>query len=110
MTQLREFSREQDRPILFTELGYARAHTAAARPWESRVDGDAARALQERCMRVALDAVQAESTLLGVFLWKWFPEPRPLGRNFQLASPGMREAIAGSWTATTPDPARTTAD
>ncbi len=35
--------------------------------------------------------------VVGAFLWKWFPNPHPVGRNFQLATPRLRKAIADVW-------------
>ena len=53
--------------------------------------------LQENLLRVALRAVEAEPAVVGVFLWKWFPNPHPVGRNFQLATPRLKRAIADVW-------------
>ena len=97
MKQLGQFSRLHDRRILFTELGYNRSFRAALRPWESHTDGEAARAVQQRCMRSALTAIREEPTVIGAFLWKWFPRPRSVGRNFQLATPGMQAVIRDAW-------------
>ena len=47
--------------------------------------------------RLPLEAIEREPRIVGAFLWKWFPEPRPVGRNFQLATDGMKAAIAGVW-------------
>ncbi|MCZ6602242.1 MAG: hypothetical protein O6952_04485, partial [Planctomycetota bacterium] len=49
------------------------------------------------CSRVALETIEREATILGSFLWKWFPEPRPIGRNFRLATPEMRAVIRDAW-------------
>jgi len=95
--ELREYSVELNRPVVFTELGYSRAFSTALRPWESRVDGEEARSMQRLCMRVALETIEAEPTLIGVFLWKWFSEPRALGRDFQLAHPKMIRLLRQVW-------------
>ncbi len=108
MVRLRRFSDERQQPILFTELGYNHSFTAPLRPWEYRTDGEPARGIQQQCMSAALEAIEAEPAVLGAFLWKWFPEPRPLGRNFQLATPGMKRVIRESWLGT--EPARGTAN
>ncbi len=94
---LRLYSRSQRRPIVFTELGYNRSWQAAARPWTYEVDGPEAEVLQARCLRVALSVIESEPAVLGVFLWKWFPEPHPVGRNFQLAVPALLESIRSVW-------------
>lgn len=97
MVELRRFSREHDRPILFTELGYNQAYDAAERPWGYETDDAGARAVQRLCLDVALEVIERESTVLGAFLWKWFLPPRRVGRNFQLATPEMQEVIRARW-------------
>jgi hypothetical protein len=98
MRRLAGYSARHARPILFVELGYNRSLEAAVRPWDPRSDdGPEAAAQQELCLRVALGAIEREPSVLGAFLWKWFPQPRPAGRNFQLATPAMRRAIREAW-------------
>ena len=95
--ELRGYSLEQNRPVVFTELGYNQSYAAAATPWEHDTDDDGARALQERCWLAALDAIGQEPRIVGALLWKWFPHPRPLGHNFQLATPPVMRIIANAW-------------
>jgi hypothetical protein len=71
--------------------------SAAVRPWEYHVDGPEAEAMQVRCFRVALTAIREEPSIVGVFLWKWFPNPHPVGRNFQLATPAVKSVISEAW-------------
>lgn len=97
MAELAAYAREQNRRIVFTELGYNRAHDTAVRPWEYDTDGPEAEPAQEAALRAALAAVEAEPAVVGVFLWKWFPEPHPVGRNFQLATPRLIRVIADTW-------------
>jgi hypothetical protein len=97
MAELREFSREFNRDVVFTELGYNRSYSAPVRPWAYHSDGEDAERTQARCMRAALEAVENEPAVVGVFLWKWFPNPYPVGRNFQLATPGIKRVIAEAW-------------
>jgi len=97
MDELRRFAAGQNRKVVFTELGYNRSLTAAEEPWAYRVDGPEAEALQESLLRVALTAVEAEPAVVGVFLWKWFPQPHSVGRNFQLATPRLKRAISDVW-------------
>ncbi|MFQ5670092.1 MAG: hypothetical protein ACE5HD_06175 [Acidobacteriota bacterium] len=97
MGELRLYAGEQNRKVVFTELGYNRSMAAPVRPWDHRVDGPEAEYLQEICLREALRAVEAEPSVAGVFLWKWFPGPLPVGRDFQLATPRLKQAIAGVW-------------
>ena len=57
----------------------------------------AATRYQQRCMKVALEALAGEACVEGAFLWKWFPPPRPVGRDFPLATPEMRRTIRSVW-------------
>jgi len=99
MQTLRAFADLHERPIVFTELGYNRSFAAAVRPWEHQSDGEAAAGVQALCLGAALAAIEREDAVLGAFLWKWFPNPQPAGRNFQLATPAIERTIRGIWTA-----------
>ena len=103
MKELRAFGNKHDRNIVFTELGYNQSYKAASEPWNYRVDDDGARVLQEMCWRVALEAVENEPRIVGSLLWKWFPNPRPLGRDFQLATSRIMPIIAGAWQGQVPE-------
>jgi hypothetical protein len=97
MRELAEFSAEQERYIVFTELGYNRSWTAPVRPWDHHTDGDDAESIQQACMRYALEAIESEPAVVGAFLWKWFPQPRSIGRDYQLATPPMKRVIRDAW-------------
>ena len=97
VAELRDYSLEQNRHVVFTELGYNQSYTAAAQPWDHDIDDEGARGLQELCWVSALDAIGREPRIVGALLWKWFPHPRPIGRNFQLATPPIMRIIADAW-------------
>ncbi len=97
LRELAAFSSRTGRPIVFTELGYTRSRAAPERPWASLPDEPEAEPYQALLLRVALEAIETEPAVIGVFLWKWFPEPRPVGRDFQLATPRLKHTIASVW-------------
>jgi hypothetical protein len=97
MKELHAFAVAHNRTIVFTELGYNRSFDAAQAPWEYRSDGPEAEPFQAALLETALRCIDAEPAVAGVFLWKWFPNPRPVGRNFQLATPRLKKAIAEAW-------------
>lgn len=98
MTALRAYSNEMERPIVFTELGYNRSMQTARKPWDYSVENsDAAEALQRRALGIALEAVDRERAVVGSFLWKWFPEPRPNGRTYAIATDPMKRMICDNW-------------
>ena len=98
MSELRDYAARHYRNIVFTELGYDRSLRAPWKPWEpARDEGDAAVRLQTRCLRIALEAIRREAAVVGVFLWKWFPEPHPVGRDFPLADAHTKSVIREAW-------------
>ena len=97
MDELRDYADDHNRNILFTELGYNQSHQAPIEPWDYTVDGEDALPVQVFCMRAALTAIAAEPRIVGALLWKWFPHPRPVGHNFQLATPPIKRVISEAW-------------
>ena len=102
MRALTRYAEKHAKDIVFTELGYNTSFEAASKPWDYRSDGAAAAPLQQDCMRAALEAIEAEPRVLGSFLWKWFPDPRPIGRDFPIATKGMLEVLASVWSSSLP--------
>jgi len=89
------FSRRVGKPVVFTEAGYNNSLLAAVRPWDWQAAGDAEE-LQVRCLIAAFRAIDAEPTIRGAFLWKWYPGDR-LPRDFAMAAPRIRRVIADHW-------------
>ncbi|GAB5562492.1 MAG: hypothetical protein SynsKO_41390 [Synoicihabitans sp.] len=90
------YGRQQNRKVVFMELGYDVGMNAARKPWE---DGDrkpGGEALQALCLDRALAAVEEEDDLIGTFLWKWFPGP-VRRETFLVSAPHMREVVARHW-------------
>ncbi len=90
------FADSVGKKIVLTELGYNRSAAAAVRPWEYRSGGPGAEEVQRRCLSAALKGIARSDSVVGVFLWKWFPGSRG-GRNFILSTPAMRKVIAEHW-------------
>lgn len=97
MDELRAYSGKVGKKIVFTELGYSRSHRAALEPWKTGVASIEGELLQARCLSAALRAMQAEPEVLGAFLWKWFPRPRSVGRDFEMAAPAIQKVIRDHW-------------
>ena len=97
MAELRSYADELNRDIVFTELGYNRSWAAAREPWEAHTDGVEASDLQRRCLEIALEAIRDEPRVVGAFLWKWFPRPRDVGEDFQLAEPETKALLRRVW-------------
>ena len=97
MSGIRRFAVKHARNVVFTELGYNTAFETAIRPWDAKSDGPAAESVQRICTAIALRAIAAEPRVEGAFLWKWFPPPSPVGRDFPLATPKMKQTIREAW-------------
>ena len=96
MGEVREFSRKAKKDVVFTELGYNCSSVAPFEPWQYETGGENAEEIQRRCTVAALAAIHEEPTVLGAFLWKWFPGGRH-ARNFAQSRPVIRSAIAEAW-------------
>lgn len=99
LAELRSVSAQHGKPILLTELGYALSEQAALKPWSDAAIGNpaAGRALKLLCMKVALEQIENEPAIVGVFLWKWFPGGRDHDNEFVLQYDAMRDVIGGAW-------------
>ncbi len=94
---LRTYAQKLDRKVLFTELGYDCNPLAASQPWKGTRRGSAAgRELQGRCLEVALKAVEAEPSVVGLFLWKDFAGDAR-GEDFPVLRPELRPRIRKIW-------------
>jgi len=99
--RLRALSIRTGKPVVCTEVGYDVSLAAASRPWEDgRVRGEdleLGRALQERCLGIALQEIGGQGDWLrGAFLWKWFVGP-VRHETFLMKTPEMRAVIARNW-------------
>lgn len=95
--ELRSYSAKLERKVLFTELGYDCNPLAASQPWKgSRSSTAAGRELQARCLEAALKAVEAEPSVVGLFLWKDFAG-RASGEDFPVLRPELRPKIREIW-------------
>lgn len=95
MGELRALGARHGKHVVFTELGYDAATHAPVEPWRGSRDQQAVH-VQQACLRAALRAIDGEPTVIGAFLWKWFPGELQRG-DFRMSSPPMRETIRALW-------------
>ncbi len=96
--RLEQYGSTHQRDIVLGELGYNHSSLAALRPWDYRQGGDHAGEVQRRCLSAALKAIEGSSTVVGAFLWKWFPDHSSnWRRNFLKSTPAMRAVISHYW-------------
>jgi hypothetical protein len=76
-TQLKAFSEQQKKPILFTEYGYLSVDNCGWRTWEMEQgvqDRKINQQAQANCYDALFQTFGREKWWAGGFLWKWFPE------------------------------------
>jgi len=76
--RLGELSREHERPVIFTEIGYRSVTTAALRPheWtEHTPDAQLDLDLQHTLYTLFFAEACEHDYVRGVYLWKWFTDP-----------------------------------
>lgn len=68
--KLAALSRNYQKPVLFTEVGYPATAAAASRPWE---EDNAALDLemQRRCYATVFEAFYSQPWFAGLYWWKW---------------------------------------
>lgn len=96
LQRLAQFSKRWGKPVVFTELGYPAALSAAREPWAfaEQPDNPLALAVQERCLETALEAIEPHREWLrGAFLWKWFVGDARRA-NFRLQQAQLQAVIA----------------
>lgn len=97
LENLQQLAERFDRPIVFAEIGYNRSPAAARAPWEyGSTDTPANRELRRELMEVALERIERESHIVGMFWWKWMPGNHH-GRDFSLREPEAQEALSRYW-------------
>ena len=99
LAQLKAYSAEQARPILFTELGYTRSTAAGEKPWDPAFKGgsDEARRIQALLLRSALRNIESAPFVRGAYLWKWMPGFAPWERDFSMRDEGVQALIRKEW-------------
>ncbi|MDH3403815.1 MAG: hypothetical protein OES32_10780 [Acidobacteriota bacterium] len=99
LDDLESLSAEHGKRVLFAEIGYNRAAHAAREPWaHGTYDTPANRALRRLLMETALDRIEREPWIAGMFWWKWMPGiPGGNDRDFSLKEPEAREALFQYW-------------
>lgn len=77
--RLKTFSRQQGKPVLFTEFGYLSVDSCGWRNWELErgiENRNINEQAQANCYEAIFSTFQHEDWWAGSFLWKWFPNMR----------------------------------
>ena len=87
-----------DKPVVFTEVGYALSRDAPREPWVPKVDRSAeASEVRARLTEVILNEMPKHDFIAGVFFWKWIPGRTWFQNDFSMRDPAMRSLIAHAW-------------
>ncbi|MEE8277445.1 MAG: hypothetical protein V3R89_01820 [Thermoanaerobaculia bacterium] len=99
LIRLKDLStRQGGKRVLFAEIGYNRSAEAARVPWTRAMDDRPAnRELRRRLFEVALERIEAEPAIAGMFWWKWIPGPDRFDRDFSMKDPEARGALERYW-------------
>jgi hypothetical protein len=90
--------RHGGKSVVFAEIGYNRSRDAARAPWKSEMsDSEASRRLRRRLIEVALERIEAEPLIRGMFWWKWIPGDFRYDRDFSMRNPEAKEALTAHW-------------
>lgn len=103
LADLRELGRFEDRPVLFTEIGYRSAAGALIEPWAWPSAGEPVDArVQAHAYATLLDRLGHTDWLEGVFWWNWLTEPRPgagFAADFTPQDKPAEARLRAAWTA-----------
>lgn len=82
--QLRNFSNQNDKPIIFTEYGYRSTDNCAFQQWviESRPKNEKVNLLaQENAYQGFYNSIWSQDWFAGGFIWKWYPNNTSGGKT-----------------------------
>lgn len=99
LRQLERLASQHSKPVLLTEIGYARSVTAATEPWSNHTESSAAaRSARTRLLEVALERLPREPWIEGMFWWKWIPGSTTRDdRDFSMKDPEARDVLRRYW-------------
>ncbi len=90
--ELRDWHSAINKPILFTELGYASTPNAPYSPWEGGMQGNADVEIQAKCYEAFFETIWQEPWFAGVYWWKWNPNVRSGGKYNRRFTPQNKPA------------------
>ncbi len=77
--QLEQLSKNNNKPILFTEFGYRSIDYAGKTPWDAKdIEGQVNQDAQLHLIQGLIESVWHKPWFSGGFLWKWFHNPEDL--------------------------------
>lgn len=81
-----------NKPVIFTEIGYASSSSAPHSPWKSGETGNADMGTQAKCYKAFFETIWNEPWLRGVYWWKWDAFTQAGGKNNRHFTPQNKPA------------------
>jgi exo-beta-1,3-glucanase (GH17 family) len=78
---LENLSKQHNRPIIFTEIGYRSVDGANQHPWEWQAGGTVDLQEQANCYRAALETFWGKPWFRGIYWWYWSTDPNQGGAS-----------------------------
>lgn len=73
LKNMKKLASKEQKPILFTEIGYRSCDFSTEKPWETNYDLPDNHELQVKAYQAFYDQVWDQKWFAGAYLWKWFP-------------------------------------
>ena len=91
-TDIEQWQKCVNRPVIFTEIGYPSSSHAPYTPWKGGAYGNADPDIQAKCYEAFFDTMWEEPWLAGVYWWKWDTNVRAGGRYNRQFTPQNKPA------------------
>lgn len=93
LAEIESVQKKYDKPVIFTESGYCSADSAARKPWEEAMSGNANTALQADCYRALLETFWDKPWFYGIYWWSWNTYAGSGGNNNKKFTPQNKPAL-----------------
>ncbi len=98
-SEITDWHKEINKPIIFTEIGYRSSEFSAAKPWDYNLDANIDLEVQVACYTAALDIFCNQSWCDGIYWWYWNTSPYSGGLNNRDFTPQGKpaEVVLNRW-------------
>ncbi len=84
---------DREQKVIFTEIGYASTSSAARRPWQGGLRGNADPEIQKKCYEAFFQTIWNEPWLAGAYWWKWNTHKQAGGIHNRQFTPQNKPAL-----------------
>ena len=90
--EIESWQGRMNRPVIFTEIGYASTAHAPYSPWKGGSGGNADPDIQAKCYAAFFETIWNEPWMAGVYWWKWDTNVRAGGKYNRQFTPQNKPA------------------